>query len=231
MSIPPFYAKSYYPRQPRMLPGRPAAPVSRPIYRRKRYDGPVTTATVRKMISNAITNAAEEKFLYVSNNATSFTASGLLVNLSTIVQGDGDDQRVGDQVRLQSLLFNIRCVPNTAPEVFRVIIWRYTPLNTVTPSVSFPIVSATGVDYLTAMSPIDPKNKQTCIVLRDYMVTQGASGSDTHIRGKRFLIDLKNVEQVYTGDLSTNQIYVSFFAEGVPIVALAYYSQLRYTDS
>jgi len=189
------------------------------------------TKGLRTFVKKVIDSQSDEKHYYFDNGSTAvtFTKAGLQYNLSPIAQGQSDNQRIADQVRLKSLLLNMRLV-NVTPAtglVVRVLIYRYKPLNSASvPVKGFPLESAVNIDYLTAMSPITAKARTDFVVLKDINFTMDQEQSES--RYYKLRINMRNVEQIYTGDYSTNQIFLEVYTMGLLTASIVYSGKLSY---
>lgn len=198
----------------------------------------VKTATVpvatKKYVRKAIQKVGETKE-YFQNSGTSaltFDRDGVLINMmSSITQGTGDDDRIGDYIALQRLKVNMRCVISaSSPDVFRVIIFRWKPNNTTPPPISEILYSyVAGSDYQNCMSQYNNKKAQYTILADKFLRASG--NGDTAIHALRFNINLKNVKCEYRGTSdTTNCIYMLLLAEGTPTNSYVYNSVLQYKD-
>jgi len=157
----------------------------------------------------------------------------------TCQQGDGDNERIGDSVRLQYLKLNLRIVASSAsPDIVRIIVFRWKPnfkygddFNTLTPLILY---NAVNDDYQSSMSHYNNK-KQNYQILRDRIFSLNTYNP---IKCIKMRIPLKGVKCEFTGDGSTtpnsqmtNNICLLVMAEGTPSNSYVFSSVISYKDA
>jgi len=147
-------------------------------------------------------------------------------------QGSGDDERIGDEIRLQYINLRLRLVgSNTLPDVARVIIFRWRPQSNIAldnPTYGDILHTAGGLDYQSCMSAYNYKNKQNYVILKDMYIN---FGTNTNIRSYSLKINCRNIKQVCIDELSsTNQIYMFIIGEGIPTNTYVYNAEMVYLD-
>lgn len=166
--------------------------------------------SLTKLVRNVMLRQAEDKHFYVNSGTTAVTylSSAAIIPLTQIGQGVSDNERIGDQIRLNKLRLHIRLVAQASNilTVFRFIVFRYKPLATVT--MPYPLQENLSLDYQSSLSHYDHKLVPSqMVILKD--VIEGGIQPYTNPFVRRYVINLKNVEQVYTGaTYSTNAIYL-----------------------
>ncbi len=173
---------------------------------------------VDRAVRRALRSEAEEK--YLSTNTTSVpvnvSASGYLLPVSQIASGTSNSQRVGFKVRLSMLELRARIVPLTASTatVARLIVFAWRELATATePAIQDLMYETTGQDYLTSLSPIDPRTAPSrAIIFHDELITHSTNWQAPWIVDRK--ISMRDLEQVYTGTtFSTHAVYVLFIGQ------------------
>lgn len=205
-----------------------------PKYKYK-YKTKTTDKQIKKVVKAYIKKESETKYLITDSttSAINFNYAGAIVPISQIAQGDSDDQRDGDQVRLQELKMKFRVlnVTATSDRVIRVIIFRWKPLATASlPTAQTILYESISQDYLTAMSSIDHKTVPSqAVVLYDKYF--GARTPENPGWFGNIKINLRNVEQLYTGTTyATNQLYVCFYSQSSANDTYVFHAELMYKD-
>jgi len=169
-----------------------------------------------KTIKKVLHTQSELKNL-VENFEIAATSSGEIYSMFDgpydAEQGAGDEQRIGDRIRLHKLTVTIRAVASAGtPDVLRIVIFRWKP-NTQ-PTDEEVMYLPGGSAYYSAMSPLNPKNTQYVILKDMYFQV----GTESNIRAYRWKINLRNVVQEFTGDgstqIKTNGLFVYACSEG-----------------
>jgi len=190
---------------------------------------------VRKIVRSVLKSDADVKRYYHNSGAASvqFSYTPAYIQLTPVpAQGSGDDERVGDEIRLQYINLRLRLVgSNTLPDVARVIIFRWRPqsaLGILSPTYDDIMYSLPTVDYQSSMSAYNMKNKQNYVILKDMFVN---FGTNTNIRSYNLKINCRNIKQTFIGeDTCTNQIYMFIVGEGLPTGTYVYSSEVAYLD-
>lgn len=169
-----------------------------------------------KTIKRVIHKQAELKEKYETVDFA-VTASGQVYGLyegpNGIDQGTGDDDRIGDQIRLKTLYVNVRIAQNgsSSPDVLRLIIFRWKPLNDP-PAVDDILYTPAGTAFYTAMSQYVNKHSQY-VILKDLYCNVG---TNTNIRSYRWKINLRDIAQEYESTGSTMK-----FTNGLFVLAVS----------
>lgn len=169
-----------------------------------------------KTIKRVIHSQAEMKNAY-EQAAYIATASGIMAPIFDVSpdQGIGDDDRIGDEIRLKHLYINMRCSQNgtSSPDVIRVIFFRWKANDGVAPVYDDILETNSGTAYYSAMSQYTNKHTEF-VPLKDIYFSVG---TNTNIRTYRFKINLRNVMQEWIGTGSsatkTNGLYVLVVCE------------------
>jgi len=204
-----------------------------------------------KRIKTIVDRSTETKELFFNSglSALTFTKAGDVMPLfatGTVstdtyypcAQGDGDNERIGDSVKLKYLKLNLRIVVSaTSPDVVRIIVFRWKPniaystdFNTLTPLVLY---NAASDDYQTAMSHYNNKKSQYHIY-RDRLIHMDTYNS---IKAIRMKIPLKDIKCEFTGDGTatshsmTNSLFVMVIGEGTPTNSYVWSSVVSYKDA
>jgi len=204
--------------------------------KRFRFRTRTASQALTSKIKNIVDRSTETKELFFNSGTSSlnFTKAGDVMPLfasGTVLtdtyypcaQGDGDNERIGDTVKLKYLKLNIRLTVSTiSPDVVRVIVFRWKPniaystdFNTLTPLILYNVAND---DYQTAMSHYNNKKGQYHIY-RDRLIHLDTYNS---IKAIRMKIPLKDIKCEFTGDGTstthsmTNSIFVMVIGEGTP---------------
>jgi len=99
--------------------------------------GFVPKTKTEKVVHNVLRKTLEVKFLDTAANYANISAAGTLAQLTTIAQGAGGSQRVGDEVRLQKLILRVAGYQNNTtsvqlPNIVRVIVFRWNEYTNAT---------------------------------------------------------------------------------------------------
>jgi len=194
----------------------------------------LSTKAVKAIVKKTMIKNSDEKYYYATSGltATNFSATPSAESLATIaVQGVGDDERIGDEVRLQTLRIKLRIVigSSPSPDVFRILVVRWKPFINTVPTIDQILKSATSLDYQTAMSPYNYKNNQQYVIHKDIYSTLTTSDP---VRAYNLKIKLNNVLQKYTGNFCTNRIFIYFIGEAsTQSNTYVMSSELKYFDA
>lgn len=190
--------------------------------------------SVKKYVKKAINRNIETKehFENSGNIAGTFDRNGLLVNLmSNNIQGDADNNRIGDIIKLMRLKLYLRIVVSgTPPDVVRIIVFRWKPMNTTAPTFADILRDYTaGADYQNAMSHYNNKKSQYKILYNRliHMTNTGDSGIFTLTKN----FDLKGIRAEFQGASNmTNGLYMILLGEGAPTNSYVYNNCVEYKD-
>jgi len=172
--------------------------------------------------------APEPKWLDTTGTPIiTITTTPLILNLTEVVQGPGQNQRIGDSIKCASQFYRMTMARGTVDQFFRCIhfLWRG---DDVPPAASILQVPNQVV------SPLNRDFSKTYKILRDDLYTLGSGESQLQV--KKEFWDMKCTTK-YTSDGDTsqtfNQLFVLFMSDQ-PTSATApiinYYHRLTYTD-
>jgi len=201
---------------------------------RSRKSKRLSTKAVKAIVKKTMIKNSDEKYYYATSGqvASNFSANPVAESVATIgVQGVGDDERIGDEVRLQTLRIKLRIVIGTSPspDIFRILVVRWKPYTTAIPPIAEILKYTNSLDYQTAMSPYNYKNSQQYVIHKDIF---GTLTTNDPIRAYNLKIKLNNVLQKYTGALCTNRIFVYFIGEAATQSnTYVMSSELKYNDA
>jgi len=210
------------------------------VVRRKRASAsrlaPGTRAQVARIARHVVDRQIEDKHLFTSSGTTSIPLSspGTMYALSQIGQGVSDNQRVGDQVRLKELQIRMR-IGSTSTTIgcFRYLVFMHKGLADSThPIAQSPIYEAVTQDYLTALSPLDPKYfPSQGKLFADVLYGISTTGDSQYT--KTLVIPLRDIMQTYTGSTySTNSLYIVFYGQTVTTATgFSFDADLVYRDA
>jgi len=178
-----------------------------------------------KMLKDVVNT--EYKYFDI-NETANVDYNGYLPSLCTPTQGDGDQQRDGDRLKMQNLTFRGRLVRNTADCMVRVIIGIDKQVKVTTAA---DVLESTGAS---TAGPISPKNYdkrfQTKILYdRRFNLT-----ADMPVRFVNINKAINTHEQ-FTNGTTTMQsgrlfaIFISNINANVP--SMQYYSRVTFTDN
>lgn len=188
---------------------------------------------VAKVAKKVIFEQSDTKHKF-TNTSLAVTSASIQDEVARMSQGSQDSQRVGDQCRLESVRFRMRYGPlgSSTPTTVRTIIYRWKELDSATlPSGQEVCQQAFGTDYTSVMTGLENATiPSRAIILKDFLVSV-CTGAGTLPVHRDFTINLRNIEQTYTGDYSTNNIYVLCIGQDDTASSAVYYSaDLKFKD-
>ena len=189
---------------------------------------------VKTFVSRAINRNIETKEHYENSGAvaSTFDRNGLVINLmSNNAQGTADNNRIGDIIKLMRLKLKLRMVVSgTPPDVIRIIVFRWKPMNTTVPTTADILRDyVVGQDYQNAMSHYNNKKTQYVILLDKYFTMTNTGDSGIKIISKS--INLKGIRAEFSGASNmTNSLYLMFVAEGVPTNSYVWNACTQFKD-
>nr|WAE42885.1 MAG: capsid protein [Cressdnaviricota sp.] len=156
------------------------------------------------------------------------TTTPTLTNLSLIVQGPGQNQRIGDAIRGDSQFYRMTLARGTVDCFVRVIhfIWKADDMPTAGEILANPAL---------VVSPLNRDYSKTYHVQRDDLYTLANGESQLQVK-KEFWDNGRTIK--YSADASTaqtmNQVYVLFMSDqaaGATAPALNYYHRFSFMDN
>lgn len=190
--------------------------------------------SVKKYVKKAINRNIETKEHFENSGAVAgtFDRNGLLVNfMSNNIQGDADNNRNGDVIKLMRLKLNLRIVVSgTPPDVVRIIVFRWKPLNVTAPTYADILRDYTlGTDYQNAMSHYNNKKTQYQILYNKIINMTNTGDSGIFCMYKNF--KLKGIRAEFQGASNmTNGLYMILLSEGAPTNSYVYNVCVEYKD-
>lgn len=155
--------------------------------------------------------------------------NGYLPSLCTPTQGDGDNQRDGDRLKMQNLTFRGRLARNGADAIVRVIIGIDKQAKVGTAA---DVLESTGA---TTMGPISPKNYdkrfQTKILFdRRWNLTTDNPIATVNINKA---LNLHQQFQAGTTTMNSGRLFAIFISNitGANTPVMQYYSRVTFTDN
>lgn len=215
------------------------APAAAARYRRKpakKALAPMARRQVAEIAKSVVHRHIEDKHFYTDSTTTpyAFAAAGAIFPLSQIIVGQTDSTRIADQVRLKALVLRIH-VSSTNATVgsFRFLVFAHKGLCSGSlPSVESPINASISQEFLTAMSPTDPRYFPAQGRLLKDEFNSCSSTNPTQIT-YTWYIPLRDMPQTYSGaTYSTNALYLAAYGQSVSTAMplYRYSAQLIFKD-
>lgn len=210
---------------------------------RKRQTKKPSLMKLSKQVKQVKRELQPESKVYNDNVApVAIPVAGQVDDLSTIVQGDDFNQRVGNEIDVKSIQMRYAIkwkgseTPTFTPNIIRVIVFYWKDS-------SVPAV----LDVLNVASPLSALNQDKTDLIKIvydnmYVLNQLYYESGTPANGfwadnstcDKFYKKL-NLRYKYNGDVATvpnkNQLYMLYIAETDQTHAIEYYSRVRFNDS
>lgn len=198
---------------------------------------PASVNMVKSIVNKTLDRRVEKKYFDVDKSGGyQFSVAGTMTKLSGLAQGVADNQRVGDQCKLKSLLIRGFISGNALGALMcRVIVFRWNDDDTVAPTIG-DILQQTGTSVVVT-SPyfFDQVRQGRFTVLKDKMIysTNAASSNNYTVP---FKIYRKIGSRIDTKGGSTNgkgHIYMlicSSITNATYCPNIFYNSRISYTD-
>jgi len=202
-----------------------------------------TKDQVRRMIKSAIAQTEEVKYFdeYGSNSVSTL---GNIIRIATITQGDLNNQRIGDIIKLKKLELKYNVAGQAATATYasvRVMLVQWYPLDyDISTSLGEPptfaelLKSVAGVSA--PISPINPEFKDEFKVLYDkthtiHSLDQGSSVANARVTVKKF--GHNKIDFYDGGTYGNGQLYLVLISDDglVPYPSVNWATMLYYTDS
>lgn len=168
----------------------------------------------------------EHKWFDSTTSNFSIPATGSVVALDGIVQGDGQNERIGDSVKATSTFYRYTITRVLVDSYVRIIhfIWKSNDVPTV----------ASILQTATVVSPLNRDNGRIIRVLTDklYTLATGQTQQQVEKHSKRLWYTNKYDSDAVT-TTSVNGLYVLFISDqgtGANQPVINYYNRLTYTD-
>jgi len=195
---------------------------------------------VDKKIRAALVRTIELKWWTQVKTSTAADYNGAIYDLSLVAQGDTDQTRDGDRLRLESIEFRLDVQANVLLSLFRVVIFQYFGADTPIVSNVFLTVGQAEIVHAPIHKDIfASKGGALGRVLHDEVLQVDSNGTVALGTAKRLLhVMLKggfrpNVQFQNTTTTGTNKIYVAVCSDRVTtsLPLFRFYSELRFTDA
>ncbi len=185
-------------------------------------------------VARAVCRASKEKKRVDQTFSSALnTASGPeLFLLNGIAEGTSDEERIGDEAKMQSIFMRICFQINAldASAIVRcLIVLDKQPNSALATGASF------FEDETNPLSPVTNSNKDRYLIHKSYTFDLCNNGRDS--RTLTIYKDLKNITTHYSGvgggvgTIRTNALLLIVFIGSTNVTAYNMYSRLRYTDS
>lgn len=192
----------------------------------------------KQIVSRMITSKEEKKIFELFATTQSMNSTGIVTQLSNIIQGGAQGQRLGDKVRLHRLEFKAFIDFSVlVTSCVRVVIYRFkqNSLN-FAPTAGLPLFSPTYVNTANiTQAPYEWTNKKSVKVLYDTgpIVCVNSEGGNMTLRKN---INMKNVQIDYNTGLVSglNNVYLAVYGNN-PIAGtfptMDFITRMIYTDA
>lgn len=207
------------------------APVKRNVYKRrfKKRRGINTARQVR-----AIVNNMAEKKVYRDAISSNTDWNGTITDICDMIQGDANNERLGDSVYLQSFNLRTHFSASSTNQIIRFIVFQWLDDDVPVPS---SILNSSQVGTLNApLAPYDvDKHNATFKVLstKTYQITNGSNGNSQGVYSLYIKGNMKPYVQFQkTTTVGTNKIYLLTITNDTAINSIPVngITALRYTD-
>lgn len=202
------------------------------FYRRR--SGPVAP-TVKKYVKRCMDRVVEQKYFAVNTGNIASTTGGTVTSLGSfsIVQGTGDNQRTGNNIRISDLTFR-GVVSDTVANDIRVIIFYDRQANGAA-CVSGDVLNTSTVFATYNTNQVIGAGGTRIKIVYDWTYAINPAGTIRHEVAKKFIKNAKAIAR-YTGtagtvsDILENNLQVLVIA-GAATGGLTCYSVIHYTDA
>lgn len=201
-------------------------------YRRHNY----VQSEVKRELKTLI-GVPERKWFNITRSVQQADQLGIITNLSTIPQGVGDSERIGDTVSLHSFFirYKITCHPTAPlPCLLRILIFRWTQDDLPVPSNILEDVAGIQTNCL---QPINKNYGKSIHVLYDKLHTLSPTGSNAIVSRKKFKhagyqIEFNTAATVPALTPTSNGTYLMFLTDANPVNTpfVSWVNRLTYTD-
>jgi hypothetical protein len=189
---------------------------------------------VRQLIKQEYRKQSEAKH-WLTNWTSTVDSAGIVLDISAVGQGVGDDQRVGDDISPSSLEARLKLIYADTTNLVRVLFVQYHPDTAVAgPGVSFFFDSAHVAAGLGTVLPYLTTNRSLFRVLSDRTYSLNSGGANACVNVKHvFTKPMRKIH--YNGSATTGSerifcILISDSAVG-PHPSYQLVTQLNYRDS
>lgn len=197
--------------------------------RKKTEKGKGLNPKEKKQVKKMIHSAAESKFFSVTAVSTNYSNTPFVAHISPITQGDGDQQRNGDRIRMKYIqfrLFNVIGLSSSTQYHFgRFILFQWLPNNTNYAPTSGDILLPGVSNTINYTSLYNHDQRQNYRILYDKTfkfvgvpATTGAEFQDSAAQfTKDMYIKVKSKQLNYTTGVNTGtrQIFQLVLGDGI----------------
>lgn len=197
----------------------------------RRSKAVATKGYVRKMINKE----SETKYFDLGALATGITYAGSVADLTGVIQGNGDTNRIGDKLRMKHITLKYQLQQTTGPNMFRVIVFQYIGNTQISGAPGANTVLSGGT-LSTANAPLamytwDYRNQY--IILYDKLHCLNSQHPTIDVRKEISLRFAKKEIAYYSGTTAgANKIYMIMLSDvNASLPTMAYQYRLSYEDA
>lgn len=206
-------------------------PRRRFAYRRRFSRRRVPSKRFVRQVRHVITKTAEKKYWDTSVTSTPVSASGTVLDLTPIPQGDTDQSRDGDQLTLRSIQGRFQFIAADATNICRIIIFQWF-IDTTVSGVS-PLVDQVIQTISNPLASYNHDGRYNFRILYDRTFSMDTT-DDLTASGRIYIYKGLRRKVQYHGGVTggKNKIYILYISDSGAIThpSLTYYTRVTFSD-